>query len=94
VRVFRGHQYFVSLMQHAFRPLTFFRCLNLVPRTPPTVSDKVPLESLELAVFVASTTGNGDSPDNMDKFHRFLKRKTHPDTMLQRCEKRLNFPPN
>ena len=42
----------------------------------------MPLEKTALLVAVVSTTGNGDPPDNMDKFHRFLKKRTHPADML------------
>lgn len=43
--------------------------------------DKLPLESL--VVFVASTTGQGDPPDNMNKFWKFLLRKSLPANSLQ-----------
>ncbi|CAK4645707.1 unnamed protein product [Aphanomyces euteiches] len=32
---------------------------------------------------VCSTTGNGDPPNNAEKFWRFLKKKVHPATLLQ-----------
>eukprot|EP00741_Cyanophora_paradoxa_P005661 tig00000939_g5488.t1 len=35
-----------------------------------------------LVVFVTSTTGDGDAPDNAAKFMRWLKRKTHSETLL------------
>lgn len=33
-------------------------------------------------VIVCSTTGNGDSPSNADKFVRWIKRKTHSSDLL------------
>eukprot|EP00743_Colponemidia_sp_Colp-15_P008951 GILK01009767.1.p1 GENE.GILK01009767.1~~GILK01009767.1.p1 ORF type:complete len:619 (-),score=101.81 GILK01009767.1:66-1772(-) len=36
----------------------------------------------KLVVFVVSTTGNGDYPDNASKFMRWVRRKTHPTDML------------
>ena len=33
-------------------------------------------------VFVVSTTGDGDAPDNCDRFVRWLRRKGHPQGML------------
>uniref|UniRef100_A0A7S2SIT6 Methionine synthase reductase n=1 Tax=Rhizochromulina marina TaxID=1034831 RepID=A0A7S2SIT6_9STRA len=41
------------------------------------------LADLELAVLVVSTTGNGDAPDNCDRFRSFVKRKSHPEGMLE-----------
>eukprot|EP00953_Heterococcus_sp_UTEX-ZZ885_P035742 18437-Heterococcus_DN1.PRE.3 len=40
------------------------------------------LEEDCLAVFIVSTTGNGDPPDNCDKFWRHIKRRTHPATLF------------
>ncbi|KAG0357727.1 NADPH-dependent diflavin oxidoreductase 1 [Podila minutissima] len=37
-------------------------------------------------VFVASTTGQGEEPDNMKKFWRFLLRKSHPSDALDHME--------
>jgi sulfite reductase alpha subunit-like flavoprotein len=45
---------------------------------------ELPLEQTSLLVAVVSTTGNGDAPDNMEKFHRYLKKKTHPADMLSK----------
>ncbi|CAM9755713.1 unnamed protein product [Chrysoparadoxa australica] len=36
-----------------------------------------------MIVFICSTTGNGDPPDNCDKFWRFLRRRTNPDDLLK-----------
>ena len=33
--------------------------------------------SIKLCVFVCSSTGNGDMPENGEKFFRFLRRKTN-----------------
>lgn len=33
--------------------------------------------SIKLCVFVCSSTGNGDSPENGEKFFRFLRRQTN-----------------
>ncbi|ORZ09116.1 hypothetical protein BCR41DRAFT_309714 [Lobosporangium transversale] len=37
-------------------------------------------------VFVASTTGQGEEPDNMKKFWKFLLRKSHPNDALDHME--------
>ncbi len=42
------------------------------------------LPSARLAVFVCSTTGQGETPDNMKKFWRFLLRKDLPPHALSR----------
>lgn len=41
----------------------------------------------EIAIFVCSTTGQGETPDNMTKFWKFLLRKDLPKNSL----KNLNF---
>ena len=33
-------------------------------------------------VVISSTTGNGDPPDNIEKFLRYIKRRTHPSGLL------------
>ena len=38
----------------------------------------VEFADVPLLLIVTSTTGNGDAPDNADKFLRYLKRKTTP----------------
>lgn len=35
-------------------------------------------------MFVCATTGNGDAPENAERFWRFLKRRTQPKDMLKR----------
>ena len=35
-------------------------------------------------MIVSSTTGNGDPPDSIERFFRWLKRKSHPETLLER----------
>jgi len=35
-----------------------------------------------IVIFVCSTTGNGDAPNNADSFVRWIKRKTHPSDLL------------
>ncbi|KAG0067994.1 NADPH-dependent diflavin oxidoreductase 1 [Linnemannia elongata] len=37
-------------------------------------------------VFIASTTGQGEEPDNMKKFWKFLLRKSHPSDSLDHME--------
>lgn len=39
-------------------------------------------EEYEAGIFVCATTGNGDAPENAEKFWRFLKRRTQPKTLL------------
>ena len=40
------------------------------------------IDESSIAVFVVSTTGDGDPPDTVSKFWRRLKRKTNPPDML------------
>ena len=35
-----------------------------------------------ILIIVCSTTGNGDMPENSEKFFRFIKKKTHPSDYL------------
>mmetsp|Transcript_19650 Transcript_19650/g.38957 ORF Transcript_19650/g.38957 Transcript_19650/m.38957 type:complete len:350 (-) Transcript_19650:340-1389(-) len=49
------------------------------------------LEKTEFGIFVMSTTGNGDPCDNMDKFHRFLKRKSHVEGRELGLMRHLSF---
>jgi sulfite reductase alpha subunit-like flavoprotein len=42
--------------------------------------------SFQVAVFVISTTGNGDSPENSEKFWRFIKRRTNAKDMLSKMQ--------
>ncbi|CAN0356003.1 unnamed protein product, partial [Hapterophycus canaliculatus] len=32
---------------------------------------------------VVSTTGNGDAPENSERFWRFIKRRAHPKDLLE-----------
>jgi sulfite reductase alpha subunit-like flavoprotein len=41
-----------------------------------------PLERARLAVILCSTTGNGDAPENAEKFWRFIKRRTQPKDLF------------
>jgi len=41
------------------------------------------LEETEHAIFLMSTTGNGDVPDNADKFQRYLKKNSIPEGFLK-----------
>ena len=53
------------------------------------MDDYRPIESLldeTLAVFVCSTTGQGDTPSNMNKFWKFLLRKNLPSDSLDRLK--------
>uniref|UniRef100_A0A8D9DSL0 NADPH-dependent diflavin oxidoreductase 1 n=1 Tax=Cacopsylla melanoneura TaxID=428564 RepID=A0A8D9DSL0_9HEMI len=53
---------------------------------PISSMDEYPINSLifdTLVVFVCSTTGQGDPPDNMRKFWKFLLRKNLPENSLQ-----------
>mmetsp|Transcript_23806 Transcript_23806/g.31125 ORF Transcript_23806/g.31125 Transcript_23806/m.31125 type:complete len:961 (-) Transcript_23806:204-3086(-) len=47
---------------------------------------ETPLSEIRTAVFVCSTTGNGDPPENCDRFWRFLKRKTQPKDLLAKMK--------
>ncbi|CAH0697016.1 unnamed protein product [Spodoptera exigua] len=54
-------------------------------RGPVQAMDEYPITSLikeEFAIFVCATTGQGDEPDNMKKFWKFLLRKNLPPTSL------------
>ncbi|RUS21655.1 NADPH-dependent diflavin oxidoreductase 1-like protein [Endogone sp. FLAS-F59071] len=48
--------------------------------------DKARLIHEKLAVFVCSTTGQGDEPDNMKKFWKFLLRKNLPPDLLSQMD--------
>lgn len=50
------------------RPLDEYNILNLVNET--------------CVIFICSTTGQGDEPDNMKTFWKFLLRKNFPNTAL------------
>ncbi|RZF48149.1 hypothetical protein LSTR_LSTR009838 [Laodelphax striatellus] len=53
---------------------------------PVMAMDEYPIKQLinePMVVFVCSTTGQGDQPDNMKKFWRFLLRKSLPSNSLQ-----------
>ena len=41
-------------------------------------------EEYQAGVFVCATTGNGDAPENAEKFWRFLKRRTQPKNLLSK----------
>ncbi len=41
---------------------------------------------IEVGVFVCATTGNGDAPENAEKFWRFIKRRTQPKTLLSKMQ--------
>ncbi|GIL99953.1 hypothetical protein Vretimale_4988, partial [Volvox reticuliferus] len=57
-----------------------------IPRVLPMDSyDVTHLPSEGLIVCVASTTGQGEAPDNMRKFWRFLLRKSLPPDSLAAC---------
>lgn len=54
-------------------------------RGPVQPMDDYPISKLiheEFAIFVCATTGQGDEPDNMRNFWRFLLRKNLPTTSL------------
>lgn len=40
------------------------------------------IDQEQCAIFVCSTTGQGDEPDNMKSFWRFLLRRSLPGTLL------------
>jgi sulfite reductase alpha subunit-like flavoprotein len=44
------------------------------------------LAEFDLAVFVLSSTGEGEPPDNARSFWRFLARKTHPKDLMARLK--------
>ncbi|CAN0050563.1 unnamed protein product, partial [Ectocarpus sp. 8 AP-2014] len=41
------------------------------------------LKEWSALVIIVSTTGNGDAPENTERFWRFLKRRTQPKDLLQ-----------
>lgn len=58
-------------------------------RGPVQAMDDYPISHLiheELAVFICATTGQGDEPDNMKKFWKFLLRKNLPTNSLTRLK--------
>ncbi|CAG8784006.1 7250_t:CDS:2, partial [Acaulospora morrowiae] len=48
--------------------------------------DRTNLINEHLAIFVCSTTGQGDEPDNMKKFWKFLLRKNLPNDILNQLK--------
>lgn len=70
----RIHEYCLSKKYpSALLDLNTFKDKSLVKRTPG--------EALNM-VMVASTTGNGDVPENGDKFWRYIKRSIHPSNFF------------
>lgn len=58
-------------------------------RGPVQAMDDYPISKLiheEFAVFVCSTTGQGDEPDNMKRFWKFLLRKSLPSNSLAKLK--------
>ena len=60
-------------------------------------STQFALPEFDLAVFVLSSTGEGEPPDNARSFWRFLVRKTHPKDLMARLKLTIlgsaSFPP-
>ncbi|ORZ40352.1 hypothetical protein BCR44DRAFT_1509616 [Catenaria anguillulae PL171] len=48
--------------------------------------DRSLLPTAQIAIFVCSTTGQGEEPDNMKQFWRFLLRKAHSPNVLSELE--------
>lgn len=44
---------------------------------------KPELKQWTALVLVVATTGNGDAPENMERFWRFIKRRTQPKDLLE-----------
>ena len=65
---------------------TVQRCLNFTElQTEITLIIKTrqyKIEEIKLAVFISSTTGEGDPPDNAVRLIRYLKQKTIPADFL------------
>ena len=57
------------------------KCLPTWETAPPA---DVPAQKYGIVV-VTSTTGNGDAPENADRFVRFIKRKTTSKDTFQHC---------
>lgn len=58
-------------------------------RGPVQAMDEYPISRLikeEFAIFVCATTGQGDEPDNMKRFWKFLLRKNLPSNSLARLK--------
>lgn len=56
-------------------------------RGPVQAMDEYPISELiheEFAIFVCSTTGQGEEPENMKRFWKFLLRKNLPATSLSK----------
>lgn len=54
----------------------------MTTRNHHTHNQPPPSTQIEVGVFVCATTGNGDAPENAERFWRFLKRRTQPKDML------------
>lgn len=67
-----------------------WRSLKLLGfRGPVKSMDEYPISRLiheEFVIFVCATTGQGDEPDNMKKFWKFLLRKSLPANSLVRMK--------
>ncbi|RKP36253.1 hypothetical protein BJ085DRAFT_41124 [Dimargaris cristalligena] len=48
--------------------------------------ERTRLPHIRLAIFVCSTTGQGEEPDNMKSFWKFLLRKSHSSSALQNLQ--------
>lgn len=44
---------------------------------------ETPIDKVKTAVFVVSTTGNGEAPDNCDRFRSFIRRRSNATDMLK-----------
>lgn len=58
-------------------------------RGPVQAMDDYPISQLiheEFAIFVCATTGQGDEPDNMKRFWKFLLRKNLPSNSLAKLK--------
>lgn len=56
---------------------------RMMPLPHPFPLSPLILIQVKVAIYVCATTGNGDAPENAEKFWRFLKRRTQPKTMLE-----------
>lgn len=69
--------------------IIFFVCLRLHYSGPVIAMDDYPIEKLifeKKIIFICSTTGQGDQPDNMKTAWKFLLRKNLPSNSLSNVE--------
>ncbi len=70
-----GNSEFIAKRIHAeLQERHGFTQVHLLPLNDWKKQTDPPFEACDVGIFVCATTGNGDAPENAEKFWRFLKR--------------------